>query len=162
MEYTHTQTQKWATFTYTGKQTTFITNLLKRTNIKIAFHTNNTNYNQLTHKTDKYTQSGVYKLTWPDCNKAYVSQTGKSFLVRYNENKQAFRYNSHTSKLAQHLVEQAHSFGTVHNLMQILHYQKKSAHFNTVERYYIHTESIANNHLNYNQNIFPNAILTLS
>jgi len=125
---TLTQTQKWATFTYTVKETTYITNLFRYTNIKIAFHTNNTVYNRLTHKnhnTDKYTQSRVYKLTWPDCKKAYVGQTSRSLLVQYSEHKQAFRNNSHTSKFAQHLVEQAHTFSTIHNTMQVLHYQKK-------------------------------------
>ena len=34
--------QKWATFTYTGKETTYITNIFKQTDIKIAFRTNNT------------------------------------------------------------------------------------------------------------------------
>ena len=32
--------------------------------------------------------------------------------------------------------------------MQVLHYQKKNAHLNKVERYYIHAEFTANNHLN--------------
>jgi len=77
-----------------------------------------------------------------------VGQTGRSFLVRYSEHKQAFRNNSHTSKFDQRLVEQAHSFGTIHNTMQVLHYQKKNAHLNKVERYYIHAEFTANNHLN--------------
>jgi len=127
----------------------------------MAFCTNNTLYSQLTqkhHKMDKYTHSGVYKLTCPDCNKAYVGQTGKSFLARYNEHKQAFRNNCHTSKFAQHLLEQAHSFSTINNTMQILHYQKKSTHLNTMECYYIHAEFAANNHLNDSQNIFPNPI----
>jgi len=35
---------------------------------------------------------------------------------------------------------------------------KKSAHLNTVQHYYTHTEFTANNHLNNNQNIFPNPI----
>jgi hypothetical protein len=45
---THTPTQtkptlnKWATFTYNGKETSYITNLFKHTNLKIAFRTNNT------------------------------------------------------------------------------------------------------------------------
>jgi hypothetical protein len=137
--------------TYIGKETAYITNLFKNTSIKIAFHTNNTIYNQLTqkhHKTDKYAQSRVYKLTRLDCKKAYVGQAGRSFLVRYNEHKQAFRNNCHTSKFAQHLLKQAHSLGNIHNTIQILHYQKKSAHLNTVECYYIHAEFTANNHLN--------------
>jgi len=42
--------------------------------------------------------------------------------------------------------------------MQILQYHKKSPHLNTTERYYIHAEFTANNHLNDSQNIFPNPI----
>ena len=33
---------EWATFTYTGKQTKYITKLFKNTNLKIAYKTNNT------------------------------------------------------------------------------------------------------------------------
>jgi len=80
-----TSTQKWATFTYIGKETTYITNLFKNNDLKIAMRTNNyiqkilMDNKQLMNKTDTYTQSGVYKLTCPDCNKAYVGQTGRNF-----------------------------------------------------------------------------------
>jgi hypothetical protein len=87
---------------------------------------------------------------------AYVGQTGRNFLARYNEHKLAFRNNSHTSKFAQNLLEHTHSFNTTDNTMQILHYREKSAHLNTVERYYIHVELASSNHLNDSQNIFPN------
>ena len=142
-----TPTHKWATFTYIGKETMYITNLFRHTNINVAFRTNNTIYNRLSpthHTTDKYTQSGDYKLTCPDCNKAYVGQTGRSLLARYKDHKRVFRHNSHTSKFAQHLNEHAHSFGTIHNTMQILQYHKKSTHLNTIEHYYIHAEFTAN------------------
>jgi len=79
--------QKWATFTYVGKETTFITNIFKRTNLKIAFRTNNAIGDKLMHKqqiTDSYTRSGVYRLTCPDCNKAYVGQTGT--VIHYTSN----------------------------------------------------------------------------
>jgi hypothetical protein len=33
---------KWATFTCIGKETVYITKIFKHTNIKIAYHTNNT------------------------------------------------------------------------------------------------------------------------
>jgi len=45
--------------------------------------------------------------------------------IRYNEHIHAFWNKSHTSKFAQHPNEQAHSFGTIHNTMKILQYQKK-------------------------------------
>jgi hypothetical protein len=86
-------------------------------------------------KTDKYALSGVYKLTCPDCKKACMGQTGRSFSTHYNEHKYAFQNNSYTSKFAQHLIEHAHSFDTIHNSMQVLQYHKKSAHLNTIEQY---------------------------
>ena len=52
--------QKWATFTYTGKETTYITNIFKQTDIKIAFRTNNTLDRLLSIKEpapDKYVQA---------------------------------------------------------------------------------------------------------
>jgi hypothetical protein len=56
---------KWATFTYIGKQTRFITKLFKNTNIKIAYKTQNAIGKQL-HKRnqedDKSDNVGVYKL----------------------------------------------------------------------------------------------------
>jgi hypothetical protein len=42
--------------------------------------------------------------------------------------------------------------------MQILQYQGKGAHLNTIERYFIHKEFSKNNHLNDEFNITPNKI----
>jgi len=42
--------------------------------------------------------------------------------------------------------------------MQILQYQAKGAHLNTVERYFIYKEFSNNNHLNDDSNIAPNKI----
>jgi len=60
-----------------GTETTLTTNIFKKTDIKIAFWTNNTIQKLLMHKqqtSDIHSQSGVYKLTFPDCSKAYVGQ----------------------------------------------------------------------------------------
>jgi len=112
-----------------------------------------------TTATDIYTQSGVYKLKCPDCNKAYVGQTGRSFQVRFNEDKNAFKTNSHTSNFAKHLNELAHSFGSIHTTMQILQRQNKGSHLNTIERFYTYAEYLNNNHLKDEHTIFPNIIL---
>jgi hypothetical protein len=42
--------------------------------------------------------------------------------------------------------------------MQILQYQNKGNHLNTIERFYIYTEFTKNNHLNDKYNISPNKI----
>jgi len=75
-------TQKWAPFTYIGRETTFITNLFKKADLRITLRTNNTLQKLLMPKpqtVDKYSRSGAYTLTCPDCNKMYVGQAGRSF-----------------------------------------------------------------------------------
>ena len=61
--------------------------------------------------------------------------------------------------LAKHLNEHAHCFGTIDNIMQILHHQKKGPPFNTLEWFHIHKEAAHDNHLSDNQAIFPNRSL---
>ena len=50
------------------------------------------------------------------------------------------------------------SFGPTKIIMQILHYHSKIPNLNTIERFHIHAECTANNHINENQTIFVNAI----
>ena len=100
-------------------------------------------------------KQGAYKLACPDCNKAYVGQTSRRFSIRYNKHRRAFHNNSQSSSFAQHFT---HSFGLINNIMQILHHQKKGTHLNTIERFYIHKEHAACNHLIDEQSIFPNKI----
>ena len=129
------QTQKWASFTYVGRETSYITNIFRRTELKISFRTTNTLGNLLTHKhhpQHKFSLSGVYKLICPDCNKTYVGQTGRQFSTRYKEHKIAFRNNSNTSSFAKHLIQEARSLGPMSNIMQIVHCHKKGAHLNTI------------------------------
>jgi hypothetical protein len=97
-------------------------------------------------------------LTCPDCNRAYIRQTGRSFSTRFREHKLAFRNNSGTSNFAKHLNEHAHSFGKIQSTMQVLPYQRKGPHLNTLEKYYIHVEAAKNNHLNDNHAVIPNEI----
>jgi hypothetical protein len=156
-----TNKQKWTTFTYVGEETSYITNVFRKTELKIAFHTTNTIGNLLSHKNptpNKFSLSGVYKLTCPDCNKAYVGETGRRFTTRFKEHEKAFWNNSHTSSFAKHLNEEAHFLGPTKSIMQVLHYHKKGTHLNTLERFHIHIEVAENNHLNKNHTIFPNAI----
>jgi len=117
--------------------------------------------NLFTHKGrahDKYSLSGVYKLTCPDCHKTYVGQTGRQFSTRYKNTRQHGPTTALPPILQKHLIEEAHSFGPMNKIMEIVHCHKKGAHLNTVEKFHIHTESTKNNHLNDPQTILPNAI----
>jgi len=154
-------THTWANFTYIGKETSYITNIFRQTDLKMAFRTNNTLGNLLANKhrqRDTYSHSGVYKLNCPKCNKAYVGQTGRQFFTRYKEHLADFRHNNDKSNFAKHLHEESHPFGPMEEIMQVIQYQRKGAHLNTIERFHIYTEFTANNHLNDPQTISPNAI----
>jgi hypothetical protein len=76
-----------------------ITKLFKRTRLRIAHKANNTIGQRLMIKTDEpdpqqqYKKSGIYCLTCPDCQKKYVSQTGRSFHKRYKEHFHDYKYN---------------------------------------------------------------------
>jgi hypothetical protein len=73
-------THKWTVLTYIGRETTYISNIFKHSDIKIAYCTNTYIHSHLTYKVynhDKFLSTGVYKLTCPDCNKAYIGQTGR-------------------------------------------------------------------------------------
>jgi hypothetical protein len=156
---TGTTTQICASFTYIGKETTFITNLFKMTDLRIALRTNNTikKLLMLKHQApDKHTGSGVYKLICPDCNKAYIGQTRRSFIERFNEHKNAFKTNSHMSNYAKHILKQSYSLGPIHNTMQILQYHSKGTHLNGTT--YIYAEFSKNSHLNDEHSISPNKI----
>jgi hypothetical protein len=89
---------------------------------------------------------------------AYIGQTGRDFSTRFNEHKQTFRNNSHTSNFAKHLNEHAHSFSSIKTTMQILKHQRKGPHLNTLERFYIHNEATHDNDLNDGHTVLPNRI----
>lgn len=106
----------------------------------------------------KASNSGVYKLTYPDCKKTYIGQTARNFTKRYNKHKRAFRNNSHSWKFAQNLNEHIYSFGVIKHIKQIIYHQKKGPHLNIIERFYIHREATSSYSLNDNQTIYHNRI----
>jgi hypothetical protein len=57
---------------------------------------------------------------------------------RFKEHKNAFRSNRNTSNYAKHTLEHSHSFGPIHETIQILQYQGMGTHLNTIERYFIY------------------------
>ena len=141
--------------------TSYITTIFRHTELKMAFRTSNTLGNLLTQKhqyRDTHSRSEVYKLNCPKCNKAYVGQMGRQSSTCYKEHMTDFRRNNDKSSFAKHLNEESHPFGPMEEITQIIQYQGKGANLNTIERYHIHTEFEAGNHLNDPQTISPNAI----
>ena len=143
------QKQRWAKFTYIGKETRFVTKLFKNTNVKAALTTNNTIGKYLTIKQgtpqNKYEKSGVYQLTCPDCRMKYTGQTGRPFEVRYQEHLRDFKYNNNKSKFAQHLIDNKHAIGRLEDIMEILHITQKGKMMDTLEGFHIYKETKAGN-----------------
>ena len=135
--------QIFATFTYIGKETRFVTKLFKHTNVRIAYRTQNTIGKLLRHHhnpkyDDHFDKSGIYELTCPDCDKKYVGQTDRSFRTRFREHLWDYRYKTGNSKFAQYLHEHDHSFGPINSVMDILQIVGKGAMMDTLERYHIY------------------------
>jgi hypothetical protein len=90
---------KWATFTYSGKETKQITKLFKDTHIKIAYKTRNT-IQKLTNQhtqSEKYDNGGIYQLKWLDCPLKYIGQIGRVFHTRCKEHILAIKNNNGNS-----------------------------------------------------------------
>jgi hypothetical protein len=80
----NTIANKWAVFTYTGKDTRYITKLFKEFNVNISYRTKNTIGKILTVKrrnNDPHDGSGVYQLRCQNCSCVYIGQTGSKFEV---------------------------------------------------------------------------------
>jgi hypothetical protein len=74
--------KKWVTFTYHSPSIHNVTNLFKRTNLKMAFRPTNTIYQQLSNKTKNPNPMCIYQLKCNTCNLAYVGQSGRPITKR--------------------------------------------------------------------------------
>ena len=128
---------EWATFTYIGRQTKFITKLFKNTNLKISFKTENAIAKLLTQNNkntnfNKFHKSGIYQLKCQGCNKKYIGQTGRPFHVRFKEHFRDFKYGNRKSKFGQHFLDNRYSIAPMENIMVVLHIKKKGNMINTL------------------------------
>jgi hypothetical protein len=124
-------------------------------------HNTNNTIQHLTRRKpnpNHFSSSAVYKLTCPECDKAYVGQTGSRFSLCYNEHNRALCNNSPSSSFPQHFLVEAHPFGPIHDIMKILRHRKKGPHLNTMEKFHIYTKYKNGSHLNDEHTIFPNKI----
>jgi len=93
----NTPKTEWAKFTYVGKETKFVTKLLKSIPLKSVFTTQNTIgkllSKQQNHNESKFDKCGVYQLTCPDCNN-YIGHTDRPFHVRFQEHFRDYKYTN--------------------------------------------------------------------
>jgi hypothetical protein len=159
----NTDPRRWAKFTYVGRETKYITKLFRNLPIRIAFTTNNTiarifSQKPIYNANNMFDNSGVYRLTWPDCSMKYVGQTGRSFRIWFQEHHRDFKHNSTKSKFAAHLLENRHSIGKIDDIMDVLHITKKGRTTDTIEKYYIYIETKNGTQINDKNTVKPNRI----
>jgi hypothetical protein len=133
--------KKWATFTYHSSNVRKITNLLKQTNVNIAFGSANTIRQCMKPnspaKTHDYNNSGIYKLTCMSCNKSSIGQTSRNLAQRYREHIRYIRNNDPQSAFAQHILRNAHEYGTITDTMTLLKRIHKTSLLIPYEQFFI-------------------------
>jgi hypothetical protein len=144
--------EKRAIFTYFGHETYKITKIFKDTQLKIAYRTNNTIQHHLftkqPKKQDKYENSGIYSMKCLDCPQQYIGQTGRPFKIRFKEHIRAIKHNPDASTYAQHITNNRHTYGSIHDTMDILKITQKGRQMNILEKFYIYCAHRENIHMN--------------
>jgi hypothetical protein len=98
------------------------------------------NLKEPNHRKDPYKNGRIYQLTCKEYNQKYVGQTSLTFKTRFNEHIDVIKSNKSTSKHAKHILDNQHSYGTIHDNMDILRITKKGGgqYMNTLGRYHIY------------------------
>jgi len=144
---TNNTKDSWAKFTYFERETRVIIKLFKETQLRTAYKVNSTINKLLAPKLcnpkpqQQYQQSGIYSLTCPECHMKYVSQTGCSFHKKYKEHFHDYKFNIRKSSFATHLLDNNHSIGPIHEIMEILYTTGKGSFMDTVEIFHIYRET---------------------
>jgi hypothetical protein len=83
---------------------------------------------------NKYNKSGIYLMKSLDCPIKYIGQTGRTFYTRYREHNQVIRnYNSDVT-YSSHILNMAHTYGTITDIVDIIRTHKKGKHINSLEK----------------------------
>ena len=116
--------KKWATFTFISPRTCKITNLFRKTNVKIGFRCRNTIGNLIKrpkdHDIPPHNKWGIYQLTCNTCNLSYVGQTSRNLKIRFQEHIRYIRSNNLHSAFAQHILQNQHEYGQMNSIMTLL------------------------------------------
>jgi hypothetical protein len=89
----------------------------------------------------------MYEIKCNSCQLKYIGQTGRNFRTRYKEHIQVIHTNKTTSRYAQHILDTGHSYGTIEDTLNILHFKKKGPLMNSLEQFHIYRLGKDNLHL---------------
>jgi hypothetical protein len=115
-----------------GKRNHICYKIVRQTNLKIPYRTNNSTEHTLKPKEPNF---------------------------KYKENHPSFRNNNTSPKFTQRLPEDRHTFGPMDSIMDILSFNRKGIHLDITERFYIYREATVNNQFKGQHTICSNKIL---
>jgi hypothetical protein len=148
-----------------GKETLHITNIFRKTDVKIAFRTSQNSIPDHQHPWQHHRQ--ILQI-WSIQTKLPrlpqgVCGTDRETIFRMLQGKHltSFHKKNSPSNYSKHLNEAGQSFGPILDIMEILHCQGKGRHLNTVEKFHIYAEFAANDQLSDPQTHSPNAIFDI-
>lgn len=160
--------------TYHGKINNSIHNEFTKQGFKVAYKSKNNIKQFLHNKKEKHNHSenkfegtGVYKLNCSSCPKFYIGQTGRSFKTRYKEHLPK-NQNYNQSTFAEHLIQEDHSFSSIHQDLEIIHLAPKSKKLDIIEQFHIYKNikenptKILNDKINFQANIVFDTIINLT
>jgi hypothetical protein len=152
------------TFTHSSLHIRKVTNLFKNTNVKVTFKSNNT-IAQLTkpHTTTipsptLHDMSGIYSLTFNTCKQAYVGQTSRSLILRYQEHTRYIK-NDPQSVYAQHILHNRHEYRAIHKTMTLLKPLSNTSLITPYKQYYIHSLHKEGKLISKQSPVNPNSLL---
>jgi len=114
----------WTTFTFHSPKIRKMTDLLKNTNIVIAFKTTTTSHHPIKPaaptQLQEHEKSGIYKIICKTCHKAYVGQTSRNLKSRFREHIRYIENNDPCSAYALHILNCRHEYGNIDDTMTLL------------------------------------------
>ena len=156
---------------YTAANYTILKNKLNKLNINVMFRTKNNIYKNLRIKKQIKIENktGIYKIKCNNCEKIYIGQTSRSFMVRFKEHlppQNLSNLSNIKSYYATHIIDNGHKFINFNTNLEPINFCNKSKYMTAIEEFEIHfklnPQILLNNQLHFNSNyLFDTAIEVL-
>jgi len=153
----------WTTFTFHSPKIRKIANLLKTTNIGIAFKTTTTLHHLIkpiaSTRLQEHEKSRIYKIMCKTCHKAYVGQTSRDLKSRFREHIRYIKNNYPRSAYALHILNCRHVYDNIVDTTTVLKQLNTPTLLLPYEQMYIQSfhhnnELIPEQHLNEHNPMF--------
>jgi len=85
---------------------------------------------------DEYTDCGIFDLTCTTLKLCYIGQTTQNLKQRYREHITYIKHNKPHLAYALHVLNNAHEYGSINNMMSLLKQVNKGPLINSFKQFY--------------------------